>query len=99
VSADVVVPAVVAPVALDLSERPLRISAADAGDVQKYRRARALAAEAGQPLVIDPPVEEKWTPPPGTLVFPRGLTHAEYRARRADAIARGLPYCIDERTP
>jgi len=92
VSADVGVPVV-----LNMEVPPMHLTAADAGDCAKYRRAKAIAEAAGAQLIIDPPVEEKWTPPPGTLVFPEELTHAEYRARRADAIARGLPYCVDER--
>jgi hypothetical protein len=79
---------------LDLTPRPVHITHADAQDVSKYRRARALAAESGAQLIIDDAVPVPFVPEPGAVVIPPHASHAEYRRLKADAERRGVPYVV-----
>jgi len=73
----------------------LHISREDAQDPQKYRRAKAIAAEKGQTLIIDPRVEQQQKKiEPGTVLIPRDADPATYRRMKADAVSRGVPYQV-----
>jgi hypothetical protein len=83
---------------LDLTDRGVHISAEDALDPAKYRRARQIAADRGQTLVLDPPLAAAPRPrAPGTILIPRDASPQVYRQMKADAESRGLPYEVGEK--
>ncbi len=81
--------------AIDLTPKPIYLSHEDAKDAAKYRRARALAEQGGQQLVILAREEPgPFTPPADTVVIPKDASTATYRAMKAQAEARGLAYMV-----
>jgi hypothetical protein len=78
---------------MTFEDDPVRILRSDASDPAKYRRAKALAAEKGQRLVIedDPPGESASPPPEGSIVLPYGADVRTYRALRAQALEQQKP--------
>jgi hypothetical protein len=84
------------PVQLVVTPPDLHIANADALDSAKYRRARAMAAESGARLIIDPATPAPIVHEPGTIFIPRTAAPAAYKRLKERALAAGVPYAIQE---
>ena len=78
------------PTLLNFEDRGMVLSHADAQNPHLYRRAKELAAAAGQTLTIGKAVPKPWTPPENAYVLKHGATLEEVRAAHAHADPLGL---------